>query len=189
MNMDNIIQNNKTQTQTQTQWESLLKNDKEIAEIIIQILDSARKITCSYNYQERPWQVILATSKESHFPILFGCLDLFNQRCHSNAEVLGVILEKKYFDESGEEICSKFYDSEIFMTALKLEGEKFNCSIHQMFGFSKELITGHFDITFNFEPKLMFTIGNPNLNIQTWNLNYLRQNNLLMRENVEFNEI
>lgn len=183
--METITLKNKNQTHV----ENLLNNEKGIAEIILQILDSARKITCSYNYEERPWQVILATSEESHFPVLFGCLDIFNQKCHSEAEVLGVILEKKYYDVYGEEINNKFYNSEVFMTAVKLEAEKFNCSFNQMFGFSREMIKEQFDMSFNFEPKIMFTIENQHLNTKTVNPNHLWQNNILMREKIELNAI
>ena len=121
-------------------WSQCSFSDDDVpAEILLEIFDTARNVTSSYNYKEQAWMGLMANRKDEKFTQLLNCLDNFNLKNVEAAPCLGVISQKKSYNQKGKEKVNNFYNTEVFIESASQKAASMGYILHLMFGFSGKI--------------------------------------------------
>jgi len=127
-------------------------------ELLKQLFEAARWAPSSYN--EQPWRFIVARKEdEEAFEKLSQVLNEFNQSWALEAPVLVLGLAKKTFDLDERPNPHAEHDLGQAIAHLTFEASRHDLFVHQMAGILPDKARELYDISDDFEPLTMFTIG------------------------------
>lgn len=126
------------------------------AEDLKVIFDAARWAPSAYN--EQPWNIL--TSTDETFETFLGLLVEGNRKWAVNASLIGFMVARRNFTQSGKPNPTAVYDCGSAWMSLTLQARKLGLYTHGMSGIRKEAIYDAFGIDRNeFEVVAGFTIG------------------------------
>src|SRR5438034_4461471 len=120
--------------------------------------EAARWAASSFN--EQPWYFIVATKQklEEHARLL-SCLVEKNQQWARLAPVLMVSVTKLNFEKTGKPNRHAFHDVGLAMGNMIVQATAMGLFVHQMAGFSPEMVRQKYGVPEAYEPVAAIAIG------------------------------
>lgn len=131
------------------------------AEALNQLFTAAGSAASCFG--EQPWRYLVG-NKETHpeaFDKILSALGEFNQVWVKNAPVLAVSLAKTTFSHDGNPNRYAVHDVGQGTATLAVQAVELGLQIHQMAGFSQDVVRASFSIPAEYEIVAVFTIGYP----------------------------
>lgn len=140
-------------------WSPRAFSDESVnPELLNQLFEAARWTPSSYN--EQPWRFIVARKEDGEtYDKLASVMNEFNQSWAMDAPVLVLGVTKKNFDLDGRPNRHARYDLGQAVAHLTFEATQHDLFVHQMAAIIPEKARELFDISDEFEPLTMFSIG------------------------------
>jgi len=127
-------------------------------EIITSLFEAARRAPSAYN--EQPWRFILAKRNNSEeFKSVLETLAEKNREWAINASLLVIVLAKKNLSRNGKFNKHYMYDTASAVANLTFQASSLNLYVHQMGGFSSEIIIERYSVPDEYEPVVVLAIG------------------------------
>ena len=143
----------------QNRWSPRAFSDEPVdTELLNQLFEAARWAPSSYN--EQPWRFIVAQQEdENAFKKLSQVMNDFNRGWAADAPVLVLGLAKKHFDLDGRTNKHAAHDLGQAIANLTFEATRHDLYVHQMAGILPDKARELYDISDDFKPMTMFSIG------------------------------
>ncbi|MFW5659165.1 MAG: nitroreductase family protein [Bacteroidota bacterium] len=126
-----------------------------------QLFEAARWAASSFNGQ--PWRFIVGQKGDQTYDKLFDCLMEWNQGWNKSTPVLVAGISKKTFAEhtpsAGKDNFHSNYDLGQSVAFLTLQATKMGLYVHQMAGFDWKAVKDKFNLSDDYHPAVMFSIG------------------------------
>ncbi len=150
----------------QKRWSPRSFSDKPIKhEYLLSLFEAARWAASAMN--EQPWRFIYADkSDKDKYNKLFNCLVDANKLWAGTAPVLVISFIKTHFEKNNEKNKWAMHDLGLAIGNLTIQASSLGLYVHNMAGFSIEIVKKEFDIPDGLEPITMIAIGylgNPDL--------------------------
>ena len=127
-------------------------------EIINSLFEAARRAPSAYN--EQPWRFILAERNNSEeFKSILETLAEKNREWAINASLLVIVLAKKNLSRTNNFNKHYMYDTASAVANLTFQANSLDLYVHQMGGFSSEIIIERYSVTDEYEPVVVLAIG------------------------------
>jgi len=127
-------------------------------EIINSLFEAARRAPSAYN--EQPWRFILAErNRPEEFNSILKALADKNREWAINASLLVIVLAKKNLSRNGKFNKHYMYDTASAVANLTFQANSLDLYVHQMGGFSYEIIIERYSVTDEYEPVVVLAIG------------------------------
>jgi nitroreductase len=128
------------------------------ADKLRRVFEAARWAPSSYNAQ--PWSYLVATKDDpTDYERMLGCLVECNPRWARSAPVLAVSVTASAFAHNNKPNRHAFYDVGAATAFLTLEATALGLFVHQMAGFSPDLVRERYDLPATVEPVAAFALG------------------------------
>ena len=138
-------------------WSPRSFSGKEIEpEKIEALFEAARLSPSSYNAQ--PWRFIYASKPSRNYYKILESLTDKNKEWASQAPLLIAAVTKKYLD-NGKENKHAFYDLGQAVAALSLQATAMDLFVHQMGGFTADIISENYSLPEGFIPASIIAVG------------------------------
>ncbi|PAU94816.1 nitroreductase [Aliifodinibius salipaludis] len=143
----------------QKRWSPRAFNEKAVdRELLNQLFEAARWAPSSYN--EQPWRFIVARKQDQEaYKQLATVMNDFNQSWAKNAPVLVLALTKTTFDLDGRDNPHAGHDLGQAIAHLTFEATQHDLYVHQMAGILPQKAREIYNISEDYKPMTMFTIG------------------------------
>lgn len=140
-------------------WSPRAYSDRSVdPELLKQLFEAARWAPSSYN--EQPWRFIVARKEdEKAFAELSQVLGDYNKTWATDAPVLVLALAKKSFDRNGQPNKHAEHDLGQAIAHLTFEATRHDLFVHQMAGILPQKARELYQISDDFDPLTMFSIG------------------------------
>ncbi len=126
-----------------------------------QLFEAARWAASSFNGQ--PWRFIVGQKGDETYDKLYDCLVEWNQNWNKNTPVLVAGISKKTFGHhtpsAGKDNFHANYDLGQSVAFLTLQATKIGLYVHQMAGFDWKAVKDKFELSDDYHPAVMFSIG------------------------------
>ncbi|MCF8262605.1 MAG: nitroreductase family protein [Melioribacteraceae bacterium] len=127
-------------------------------EKLYSLLEAARWAPSSMNAQ--PWRFIIAEkSNEEKFAKVLESLNARNKIWAKNAAVLLVTLTQPNFEKNGKPNKYALHDVGLAIGNLSIQATEHEIYLHQMGGFSAEVLSANFMLPENLEPVSVIALG------------------------------
>jgi len=127
-------------------------------EIINSLFEAARRAPSAFN--EQPWRFILAERNNSEeFNSILETLAEKNREWAINASLLVIVLAKKNLSRNNNFNKHYMYDTASAVANLTFQASSLNLYVHQMGGFSSEIIIEKYLVPEEYEPVVVLAIG------------------------------
>ena len=122
------------------------------------MFEAARRAPSAFN--EQPWRFILAARNNSEeFKSILETLAEKNREWAINASLLVIVLAKKNLSRNQKFNKHYMYDTASAVANLTFQANSLNLYVHQMGGFSSEIIIEKYSVSDEFEPVVVLAIG------------------------------
>jgi nitroreductase len=140
-------------------WSPRVFSDRLVEpEKLQSLFEAARWAPSSFN--EQPWSFVLTTKEQpAEFARLLSCLVEGNQKWARTAPVLMVSVAKLNFTHTGKPNRHAFHDVGLAVGLLLVQATALDLLIHQMAGFSPEMVAELYKIPAEFAPVSAIAIG------------------------------